>query len=66
MMSERQMFERSFERPSNYFSLSLDEQWAIDKRLGILDWKGEGLSKTDMDRYRSHYDRFNYIRKRKQ
>lgn len=28
------------ERPSNYFNLSGEDQWAIDKRLGILDWDG--------------------------
>ena len=25
-------------RPANYASLSLEEQWRIDDRLGILDW----------------------------
>jgi len=27
-------------RPSNYATLSAEEQWAVDKRLGILDWDG--------------------------
>ena len=35
---ERKMFEMSFERPKNFFKLSSDEQWQIDKKLGILDW----------------------------
>jgi hypothetical protein len=26
-MSEREMFEKSFKRPSNYFSLSPQDQW---------------------------------------
>lgn len=28
-------------RPANYESLPQDEQWAIDKALGILDWDGK-------------------------
>lgn len=54
-MTEFEMFEKSFDRPSNYFSLSAEEQWEIDKKLGILDWKGEGLSKDDMKRFKAHY-----------
>ena len=27
-------------RPANFKSLSAEQQWAIDKRLGILDWDG--------------------------
>jgi hypothetical protein len=27
-------------RPIDYAELSPEEQWAIDKRLGILDWDG--------------------------
>ena len=49
------MFEKSFERPSNYFKLSAEEQWAIDKKLRILDWRGEGLSDEDKKRFREHY-----------
>jgi hypothetical protein len=49
------MFEKSFERPSNYFKLSAGEQWAIDKKLGILDWEGLGLTKEDMERFKKHY-----------
>lgn len=29
------------ERPANFFELNAEEQWNIDKRLGILDWNGE-------------------------
>jgi hypothetical protein len=32
--------ERAKLRPANYADLSAQEQWAIDKRLGILDWDG--------------------------
>lgn len=55
-MTEREMFEKSFMRPSNYFKLPEAEQWRIDKELGILDWKGEDLSNEDLDRYYAHYD----------
>lgn len=52
---ERMMFEKSFERPSNYFELPHREQWNIDKRLGILDWKGKYLTDEDVKRYEKHY-----------
>ena len=54
-MTEKEMFEKSFERPQNYFALSSLEQWAIDNRLGILDWKGTGLSKEEQARFKDHY-----------
>jgi len=54
-MTKREMFERSFDRPSNYFKLSSREQWDIDKRLGILDWEGKDLTKEDRERFRNHY-----------
>jgi hypothetical protein len=56
VMTERQMFEKSFERPRNYFYLSTDEMWRIDNKLDILDWRGEGLSKEDKKRFQEHYD----------
>jgi hypothetical protein len=56
-MDEQEMFEKSFERPSNFFCLSEEEQWQIDKSLGILDWRGEDLSREDVKRYRKHYKR---------
>lgn len=49
------MFEKSFERPTNFFNLSGQEQWNIDKKLGILDWVGENLSKQDIKRFNNHY-----------
>lgn len=54
-MNEREMFEKSFERPSNYFNLSGRQQWDIDENLGILDWIGEDLSKEDKERFQEHY-----------
>jgi len=55
-MTEREMFERSFQRPRNYTKLSSREQWAIDKRLGILDWNGSGLTKADRKRLEEYYE----------
>ena len=54
-MTEREMFEKSFQRPKNFFHLPEREQWEIDKGLGILDWNGDGLTKEDLKRYRKHY-----------
>lgn len=49
------MFEKSFQRPSNYFRLSAREQYEIDKQLGILDWEGGKMNKDDEKRFKSHY-----------
>lgn len=54
-MTEREMFEKSFQRPSDFFRLTEQHQWSIDSRLGILDWKGDDLSKEDLERYKKHY-----------
>jgi hypothetical protein len=54
-MTQREMFEKSFERPTNFLTLSTSEQWEIDKKLGILDWDGENLNKEDIERTESHY-----------
>jgi hypothetical protein len=54
-MSEREMFEKSFQRPRNFLKLSPERQWEIDKELGILDWLGLGLSKEDLKRLNEHY-----------
>ena len=49
------MFEMTFQRPTNFFKRSLLEQWDIDKRLGILAWRGDNLSKEDVKRFEDHY-----------
>lgn len=54
-MTQREMFEKSFQRPCNYFELSGEDQWAIDKDLGILDWDGRDLSEADKTRFKKHY-----------
>ncbi len=55
-MTEREMFEKSFERPSNYFELSGRQQFMLDEQLGILDWNGDDLTAEDMTRFDEHYD----------
>ena len=65
MMSEREMFEMSFQRPSNYFQLTPERQWEIDKDLGILDWMGEGLTDEDVKRFKDHYKNEKGNRKKK-
>ena len=54
-MSEKEMFEKSFQRPSNYFKLSPERQWEIDSDLGILDWIGKDLTEEDKLRFKLHY-----------
>lgn len=39
-MTHDEMFQAALRRPYNYHNLSGEEQWAIDKQLGILDWDG--------------------------
>ena len=55
-MTEHEMFEASFKRPSNYFYLSPADQWEIDKQLGILDWEGGNLTEVEKKRFKEHYD----------
>jgi len=55
-MTEPEMFEQSFKRPSNYFKLSPELQWEIDEALGILDWTGEDLTPEQHHRFVLHYD----------
>jgi hypothetical protein len=55
-MTERDMFETSFQRPSNFFKLTPERQWEIDKNLGILDWWGTDLSEEDNQRFNNHYN----------
>jgi hypothetical protein len=55
MLSEREMFEKSFERPKNFFNLSEKEQWTIDNSLGILDWEGNDLNVEDLKKFKDHY-----------
>lgn len=56
-MTEREMFEKSFERPKNYFKLSMARQYEIDEELGILDWNGDDLTEEDKKRIEEYYDK---------
>jgi hypothetical protein len=56
-MTEREMFEKSFDRPHNYFKLSAQQQWDIDDFLDILDWVGGNLSEADVKRFHAHYEK---------
>lgn len=40
-------FDLALQRPDDYFKLSAQEQWDIDKRLGILDWDGSCAHKKE-------------------
>jgi len=55
-MTDREMFEKSFERPKNFFYLSKEKQWEIDKKLGILGWEGDNITAEDLERFRKYYD----------
>ena len=60
-MTEAKMYEKSFYRPHNFFKLSSREQWAIDKKLGILDWNGgcthnSTCCKECDARFKEHYN----------
>ena len=57
-MNQREMFEKSFQRPKNYFKLTPEHQWQIDSNLGILDWTGEDLSAEDIKRFKKHYSKW--------
>lgn len=54
-MTEYEMFEESFKRPKNFFNLDAEERCAIDKKLGILDWRGDHLKIADKKRFNDYY-----------
>jgi hypothetical protein len=55
-MTDKEMFEKSFQRPTNYFKLTKRQQWEIDKELGILDWKGLGLTTEERTQFYNYYE----------
>lgn len=55
-MTQLEMFEKSFERQSNFFHLPLNQQRDIDARLGILDLRYECLTEEEKDRFYNHYE----------
>jgi len=54
-MTEKEMFEKSFQRPKNFFNLDSAERYTIDENLGILDWQGYGFKQVDKERFNAHY-----------
>jgi len=56
-MTEQEMYEKSFERPRDFFKLSEAQQWVIDNKLGILDWQGGNLTPEQLKRFRDHYQK---------
>ena len=57
VMTESQLFERSFYRPKNFFMLSAPLQWAIDKKLGLLDWNVKNLTDEEKARFDAYYQK---------
>lgn len=55
-LTEREMFEKSFERPKDFFKLSSHSQWEIDSDLGLLDWIGLDLTEEDKKRFKAYYE----------
>lgn len=53
-LTQEEMFEKTFQRPSNYFQLPDEQQWEIDENLGILDWNGR-MTREQSARYRKHW-----------
>ena len=49
------MFAKSFERPKNFFTLTEEQRWSIDKELGILDWIGMDLTFDELTKFNAHY-----------
>lgn len=41
-LTQNEAFHAANFRPKKFRRLSSEERWAIDKRLGILDWDGPG------------------------
>lgn len=52
----QEMYELSFKRPRDYFKLSSQTQWEIDKSIGILDWDGSKMTEEERSRFNKHYE----------
>lgn len=55
-LNQQEMFEASFKRPKNFFALTSQEQWDIDRELGILDMIEISLNCNQKERFNDHYD----------
>lgn len=53
-MTHEEMFCAALQRPRNYHDLPGEQQWAIDRQLGILDWEGPATD-DEWNRLREHH-----------
>lgn len=53
-MTHDEMFLAALQRPLDYHELPSEQQWAIDKQLGILDWAGPQTD-DEWNRLRQHH-----------
>ena len=49
----------ALQRPADYYQRSPQDQWAIDKRVGILDWEGD-ITASEMQMLLDHHR--NYLK----
>lgn len=49
------MVAKALKRPKNFLKLHPREQWAIDKKLGILDWDGP-TTDEDYEILKKHFN----------
>jgi hypothetical protein len=52
---QKKIYEKTFKRPKNFFKLSVAEQWIIDEKLGISEWRAVGMNEEELKRYQAHY-----------
>lgn len=53
-MTHDECFRNALQRPVDYHRLSHDEQWNVDRQLGILDWPGP-MTDEEWNRLRQHH-----------
>ena len=54
-MTQQEMFEKSFQRPSNFLHLPHEERNKIDEELGLTDWDLGTLSTSDCQKLFEFY-----------
>lgn len=55
METQKEMAEVAKQRPGNFEKLTPQEQWEVDKKLGILDWDGNDTDHEE--EYRQSFKR---------
>lgn len=53
-MTQKEMVVKAMDRPTDFHSRSAEEQWAIDKSLGILDFDGFTDPKEEEKYWETH------------